>query len=218
MSASARRAVLQRILDSGVVAVVRGADADTAVDTVSSLVDGGVTAVELTVDTPGALDLISDVAGSVGDEALVGAGTVLDGETARSALLAGAEFVVSPTLDVDLVETCNRYDAVCAPGVMTPTEALRATEAGADIVKVFPASTLGPGHLAAMRGPLPQIQTMPTGGLDRSNVGEFVRAGAAVVGVGSALVDRDAVEAGDFATLTENARAFVDAVEAARGE
>ena len=207
---------VERLVDGGVVAVLRGADPDTVVDTADALREGGVTAIEITADTPGAMEIIRDVVDAVGGETLVGAGTVLDAQTARNALLAGAEFVVSPGLDVETVETCNRYGAPVAPGVMTPTEAVRAFEAGADIVKVFPASTLGPDHLSAMKGPLGQIPMMPTGGVDLDNVEAFVEAGASVVGAGSALVDDDAVAAGDFDAVTERARAFTDRVEAAR--
>jgi 2-dehydro-3-deoxyphosphogluconate aldolase/(4S)-4-hydroxy-2-oxoglutarate aldolase len=206
----------ERIVDSGVVAVVRGADADLAVDVAGALVEGGVTAVEVTADTPGAVEMIEDVAGALGDEAIVGAGTVLDAETARAALLAGAEFLVSPNFDAGVVETANRYGAVVAPGVMTPTEAVDAFEAGADLVKVFPAATLGPGHVAAMKGPLSHIPMMPTGGVNLDNVAAFVEAGAAVVGAGSALVDLEAARAGEFETITETARAFRAEIEAAR--
>lgn len=209
---------LQRIVDSGVIAVLRGADAETVVDTATALRDGGVTAIEVTTDTPGAIEMISDVADELdGSDTIVGAGTVLDGATARAALLAGAEFVVSPSLHEDVIETCNRYGAVVAPGVMTPTEAVRASELGADVVKVFPASTLGPGHLSSMKGPLEQIPMIPTGGVDADNAGDYIEAGAVAVGAGSALVDDEAVAAGEFETVTETAREFSDAVESARG-
>lgn len=207
---------MQRLRDSGTVAVLRGADADALVETVDALRDGGVTAVEITADNPEALTMIESVAGSFDDEVVVGAGTVLDGETARTALLAGAEFVVSPSLHADVVETCNRYAAPVAPGVMTPTEAVEAYEMGSDFVKVFPASTVGPGHLSALKGPLGHLTIMPTGGVDLDNVGEFVAAGADVVGAGSALVDDEAVAAGDFETITETAEAFRSEIEAAR--
>lgn len=208
---------LQRIVDSGVIAVLRGANADTVVDTAVALREGGVTAIEVTADTPGAIEMISDVADELdGDETIVGAGTVLDSETCRSALLAGAEFVVSPSLHEDVIETCNRYGAPVAPGVMTPTEAVRAYECGADVVKVFPASTLGPGHLSSMKGPLGQIPMIPTGGVTVDNAGDYIEAGAVAVGAGSALVDDEACANGDFETITETARRFSEAVESAR--
>lgn len=207
---------LQRIADSGVVAVMRGADPDTVIDVAEALREGGVTAIELTADTPGVMDLVDEVTGSFGEETMVGVGTVLDGETARSALLAGAEFVVCPSLHEDVVEVCNRYGALCAPGVMTPTEVVTAYEAGAEVVKVFPAKTVGPDHVAAMKGPLGHVPMLPTGGVDLANVGEFIEAGAVAVGAGSALVDDEAVAAGDFETIEETARAFRSEIRAAR--
>lgn len=213
-----KQADLQRIVDSGVVAVMRGADADTVIDVAEALQEGGVSAIELTADTPGVMDLVRDVSGAFDDEAIIGVGTVLDAETARAALLEGAEFVVAPNLNEEVVEVCNRYSKVVAPGVLTPTEAVRAAEIGADVVKVFPASTVGPGHLGSMKGPLGHIPMMPTGGVDLDNVADFVEAGAEVVGAGSSLVDDDAVEAGDFDAVTETARAFSEEIAAARAD
>lgn len=210
---------LGRIVDSGVMAVMRGADPDSVVDLAEALHAGGVTAMEVTADTPGAMEMISRIEEAFGDrdDVVVGAGTVLDAETARAAILAGARFVVAPTFDGETVELCNRYDVVSAPGVFTPTEALRAYEAGADMVKIFPAKSGGPGHVSAIRGPLEQIPVMPTGGVGPDNAADYVEAGAAVVGVGSALVDDEAVAAGDFESITETARELVESVEAARG-
>jgi 2-dehydro-3-deoxyphosphogluconate aldolase/(4S)-4-hydroxy-2-oxoglutarate aldolase len=190
---------VQRLVDSGVVAVMRGANADTVVEVAAALKDGGVTAFEITADN-----------------AIVGAGTVLDSATARAAIGSGAEFVVGPTFDPGVVETCNRYGVPVAPGVLTPTEAVTAFEAGADIAKVFPASSMGPGHLSSIAGPLPQIPLMPTGGVDVDNAGEYIRAGAAVVGAGSALMHDDAIAAGDFESITETAREFTRTIEDAR--
>ncbi|QLG61596.1 bifunctional 4-hydroxy-2-oxoglutarate aldolase/2-dehydro-3-deoxy-phosphogluconate aldolase [Halorarum salinum] len=207
---------LDALRESGVVAVLRGAESETVVDTAEALVEGGVTALEVTADTAGSTEMIRTLAGELGDEVLVGAGTVLDAATAQSAIAAGAEFVVSPSFHEDVVETCNRYGVLVAPGVMTPTEAVEAYEAGADVVKVFPAATLGPDHLAAMKGPLPQIPMLPTGGVSPENAGDYVEAGALAVGAGSALVDRDAVEAGEFGAITERARTFRGVVEDAR--
>lgn len=208
---------LQRLVDSGVVAVMRGADADTILEVATALKDGGVTAFEITADNPDAMELIDEVSASFDEsEAIVGAGTVLDSGTARAAITSGAEFVVGPTFDAGVVETCNRYGVPVAPGVLTPTEALTAYEAGADIAKVFPASSMGPDHLSSIAGPLPQIPLMPTGGIDVGNVGEYIRAGAAVVGAGSALMDDDAVAAGDFESITGTAREFTRTIEDAR--
>lgn len=210
---------MQRLRDSGTVAVMRGADADTLVKTVEALREGGVTAIEVTADNPDALEMIEAVTGSFDDDdVIVGAGTVLDGATALDTIRAGAEFVVGPTVERDVVDVCNRYGTLVAPGAFTPTEALTAYEAGADFVKIFPASSGGPSHLSGIKGPLPQIPLMPTGGVDADNAGDFIRAGAEVVGAGSALVPGSAVESGDFETITENARAFSEAVDAARPE
>ena len=215
---SGRHEVVERVVQSGVVAVLRGVDADAVTDIAEALREGGVTAIELTADTSGFLELIEEVSASFsGSETLVGAGTVLDSETARAAQLAGADFVVTPTVELDVLEVCNRYGVPVAPGAMTPTEVLRAYEAGADLVKLFPASTLGPGHLRSVKGPLGQVPLMPTGGVTLDNVADFIEAGAACVGVGGALVDESAVAAGEFDRLTETARAFTDAVETARG-
>jgi 2-dehydro-3-deoxyphosphogluconate aldolase/(4S)-4-hydroxy-2-oxoglutarate aldolase len=208
---------LQRLVDSGVVAVMRGADADTILEVATALKDGGVTAFEITADNPDAMGLIDEVSASFDEsEAIVGAGTVLDSGTARAAITSGAEFVVGPTFDAGVVETCNRYGVPVAPGVLTPTEALTAYEAGADLAKVFPASSMGPGHLSSIAGPLPQIPLMPTGGIDVGNAAEYIRAGAAVVGAGSALMDDDAVAAGDFESITGTAREFTRTIEDAR--
>ena len=209
---------LGRIVESGVMAVMRGVDPDTVVDLAEALRAGGITAMEVTADTPDAMKMISQVDDEFDDDedVIVGAGTVLDAETARSAIMAGARFVVAPTLDEATVELCNRYGVVCAPGVFTPTEALRAYEAGADMVKVFPAKTGGPGHVGAIKAPLPQIPIMPTGGVGPANAADYVEAGAAVVGVGSALVDDEAVATGNFEPVTETARELVETIESAR--
>lgn len=208
---------LERLLDSGVVAVIRGADADTVVDIARAVHAGGVTAVEVTADTPGVMDLIAEVTAALAEEdVIVGAGTVLDGETARSAILAGAEFVVSPSVSTDAIEVCNRYGVPVAPGAATPTEVVTAYEAGADIVKVFPASSLGVGYVKSLTGPLGHIPLLPTGGVDAENAGDFIDAGAAAVGVGSALVDDELVATEDFAEITTRAEALVEAVTNAR--
>ncbi|ADQ67746.1 2-keto-3-deoxy-phosphogluconate aldolase [Halogeometricum borinquense DSM 11551] len=208
---------MQRLVDSGVVAVMRGADADTILEVAQALHDGGVTAYEITADNPDAMDLISEVSASFSEtEAIVGAGTVLDSETARASIMNGAEFVVGPSFDEGVVETCNRYGTIVAPGILTPTEAVDAYEAGADLVKVFPASVMGPKHLASIKGPLPQIPLMPTGGIGIDNVADYIEAGAVVVGAGSAIMDADAIEAGDFEAITETAREFTQVIEDAR--
>jgi len=206
---------VDRIRENGVVAILRGVDPDAAIDVADAVVDGGVTALEVTADTPDVARTIDALAGRF-DDVLVGAGTVLDAETARAVQLAGAEFLVTPTVDAGVIETANRYGTPVATGAFTPTEALRAYEAGADFVKVFPAATGGPDHLAALGGPLPQIPLVPTGGVGPGNAGDYVEAGAVAVGVGSAIVDDDALANGEYATIAENARRTVDAVAAAR--
>lgn len=212
-----KQETIQQMKDSGVVAVMRGADADTVVDIAEALAEGGVTALELTADTPGVMNLIEDVSDALDDtDVIVGAGTVLDEETARAAILAGAEFVVSPSFHEGVVETCNRYGVPVAPGVATPTEAVEAYQAGADMVKLFPASCLGPDFLASIKGPLGQIPIMPTGGVGPDNAGDFIEAGAECVGAGSSLVDDEAIENEDFDMITANAEAMVQAVEDAR--
>jgi 2-dehydro-3-deoxyphosphogluconate aldolase/(4S)-4-hydroxy-2-oxoglutarate aldolase len=160
--------------------------------------------------------VIEEVASKL-DDVLVGAGTVLDPETARMAILSGAEFIVSPTLNFRVIELAQRYGKVVAPGTFSPTEILTAWEAGADIVKVFPATRLGPQYFRDIKAPLPQVRLMPTGGVDASNAAEFIRAGADVICVGSALIDKKAIAAGRFEVLTENARKLIEAVKAGRG-
>ena len=197
------------------IAILRGVEPDAAVDVADAVVDGGVTALEVTADTPDVAETIGALADRF-DDALVGAGTVLDAETARAVQLAGAEFLVTPTVDAGVIEAANRYGTPVAAGAFTPTEAVEASEAGADFVKVFPAATGGPDHVAALGGPLPQVPLVPTGGVGPANAGEYVDAGAVAVGVGSAIVDGDAVANGEYATIAENARRTVDAVAAAR--
>lgn len=212
-------ATAQRVVDTGIVAIIRGTDPDTAIETVDALHRGGVDVVEVTANTDGVLDMIRDVSSTFStEEVLVGAGTVLDSETARATMLAGGEFVVTPTYDPETIRTANRYGAPSIVGIATPTEALDAYEAGADMVKVFPASTYGPGFVSALGGPLGHIPTVPTGGVSLDNVEAFFDAGASAVGVGSSLVDNDAIARGDYEEITENARAFVDAVETARSD
>ncbi|MCO8265435.1 bifunctional 4-hydroxy-2-oxoglutarate aldolase/2-dehydro-3-deoxy-phosphogluconate aldolase [Haloferax sp. AB510] len=209
----------QRIAESGIVAIIRGTDPETAIETVDALRRGGVSTVEITANTEGVLDMIRDVSESfAADEVTVGAGTVLDAETARATTLAGAEFIVTPSFDEGVVETANRYGAPSLVGISTPTEAVNAFEAGADMVKVFPAGTLGPGFVSALGGPLGHIPTVPTGGVGLDNVDGFFDAGATAVGVGSSIVDTEAIARGEFDVIEANARAFREAVEAARSE
>jgi 2-dehydro-3-deoxyphosphogluconate aldolase / (4S)-4-hydroxy-2-oxoglutarate aldolase len=203
-----RERQLQRVLDCGIVAVVRFADPGPLVEVVRALADGGVTVAEVTFTVPNAVDVIREAKRQLGDRVLLGAGTVLDPETCRAAFLAGAEFVVSPSVNVDVIRMCRRYDKLVMPGAFTPTEVVTAWEAGADVVKVFPADVVGPAFFKALKGPLPQVKLMPTGGVDLSTAAEFLKAGAVCLGVGSQLVEPKAVAAGDFARITALAREF----------
>ncbi|PSP70744.1 2-dehydro-3-deoxyphosphogluconate aldolase [Halobacteriales archaeon QH_8_67_27] len=209
--------VRQRIVDSGVTAVLRGIDEEDIVPVAEAVHEGGVTALEVTADAKRCSDLIADVDRAMADtDAVVGAGTVMDAAAARNVIEAGAEFVLAPNLNEDVVDVCNREGVVAIPGVMTPTEAARAMEAGADILKMFPASTVGPGHIGALQGPLGDVPIMPTGGVSTDNVADYFEAGAIGVGAGSALVDYDAIEREDWDGVRESAAEFVEAVENAR--
>jgi 2-dehydro-3-deoxyphosphogluconate aldolase/(4S)-4-hydroxy-2-oxoglutarate aldolase len=208
---------LQRILDSGIVAVIRANRSEILADVAEALLAGGVDVMEITFTVPRALRTLEQVADRVGDRALLGAGTVLDSETARAALLAGAEFIVSPSTNLDLIRLCRRYDKPVMPGALTPTEVVTAWEAGADIVKIFPADFGGPAYLKALSAPLPQVRLLPTGGVDLQTAAAFLRAGACALGVGGSLVERQAVEARDFKRIESLARQFVQIVRETRG-
>ena len=198
-----------RVLETKIVAVVRAPSPDVVMDICNALADGGVDVLEITFTVPDALDLIRQVRDTLGDRICLGAGTVLDPETCRAAILAGAEFVVSPTLNLDLIRLCKRYDKAVMPGAFTPTEILTAWEAGADIVKVFPADVGGPAYFKAIRGPLPQVRLMPTGGGNLATAQAFLDAGAVALGAGSSLVPKDAVASGDMGRITEIAKKFI---------
>jgi 2-dehydro-3-deoxyphosphogluconate aldolase/(4S)-4-hydroxy-2-oxoglutarate aldolase len=211
-----RAAVVGAIEASGVVAVIRLADASRLRAVADALLEGGVRALEVTMTVPRAVPLIEALAASVSDDVLIGAGTVLDADTARQVILAGARFVVSPVFKADLMRVCSEHDVAAMPGCFTPTEIWSAWEAGADVVKVFPATSLGPGYLKDLLAPLPQLRLMPTGGVTRENAGDWIRAGAVAIGAGSSLVERKAIEAGRFDEIRDNARRFVAAVRQAR--
>jgi 2-dehydro-3-deoxyphosphogluconate aldolase / (4S)-4-hydroxy-2-oxoglutarate aldolase len=207
---------LERVLDSGIVAVVRAPDPAGLVEVIRALAAGGVTVAEVTLTVPNALDVIREARKALGDSVLLGAGTVLDPETCRAALLAGAEFIVAPTLNLDVIRLCRRYDRLVMPGAFTPTEVLAAWEAGADVVKVFPAEVVGPAFFKALRGPLPQIRLMPTGGVDLNTAADFLKAGACCLGIGSQLVDPKLVAARAFDQLRDLAAKYVEVVRRAR--
>ncbi len=215
---STRAENLATIKAGGVVAVLRADSPDNLVHVAQAIGRGGIGAVEITMTTPGALGVIGECANRLGGEFLLGAGTVLDPETARAAILAGAQYIVTPTLNPDVITLCNRYDKVIIPGALTPTEILTAWECGADIVKVFPATAVGPRYFKDVKGPLPQVDLIPTGGVDLDNAGDFIRAGACAVAVGSNLVDKTAVATGEWQVLTDTARKYVEAVRYARQE
>jgi 2-dehydro-3-deoxyphosphogluconate aldolase/(4S)-4-hydroxy-2-oxoglutarate aldolase len=213
-----RDACLSRIIDSGVVAVLRAPSGEMLVDVAEALAAGGVVAIEVTFTVPGAHRVLEEVASRLGERILLGAGTVLDAETARTALLAGAQFIVAPTVNLEVIRLCRRYGKAVMPGALTPTEVLSAWEAGADIVKVFPSDMMGPGYLKALRGPLPQVRLMPTGGVNLNTAADFLRAGACALGVGGALVEPKSVAAGDMARIESLARQYVEIVRKTRQE
>ncbi|ADV63960.1 2-keto-3-deoxy-phosphogluconate aldolase [Isosphaera pallida ATCC 43644] len=203
-----RDRTLEAILERKLVAVVRSERADRLVGVLEALAEGGVDVAEVTFTVPNALEVIQEARRRLGDRIKLGAGTVLDPETARAALLAGASFVVAPTLNLEVIRLCRRHGAVVMPGAFTPTEILTAWEAGADVVKLFPADVGGPAYLKAIRAPLPQVKLMPTGGVDLTTARAFLDAGACCLGVGSALVDPKAIASGNTDRLRELARQF----------
>lgn len=212
-----KEVVIQRLCSDGLVAVVRGSSHEEARRIVEACVNGGVKLIEVTFTIPGAHQLMAALAEEyAGTDVIIGAGTVLDAATARIAILSGAQFVVSPCLDVDTVRLCNRYRVPAMPGIMTVREAVLAMEAGADILKVFPGEMMGPKFVKAIKGPLPQVRLMPTGGVDLDNVGEWINAGCVAVGVGGNLT-RGATK-GDYAQVIETARRFVEAVQKAKDQ
>src|SRR5438067_9492657 len=207
---------LRQVLDGGIVAVVRSPDSQQLVEAARALAEGGVNVVEITMTVPDALDVVRAVRRALGDRLLLGAGTILDPETARAALLAGAEYLVAPTLNLDVIRLCQRYDKLVMPGAFSPTEILKAWEAGADIVKVFPAEVVRPAFFKALRGPLPQVRLMPTGGVDLNTAAAFLKAGACCLGIGSQLVEPEAVARRNFDRIRELARQYVAIVQQSR--
>lgn len=212
-----RHADLKRTLDLGIVAIIRAPSGEQLVEVSQALLDGGIDVIEVTFTVPGVLDIISQVRDAIGDRILLGAGTVLDAASARAAMLAGAEFIVTPAVRPDVIEVCQRYDKLVMCGAFTPTEILHAWELGSDIVKVFPADVSGPSYLKAIHGPFPQIKLLPTGGVNLDTLPSFVKAGACAVGLGSALVEKEALQNGDMDRIRTLAAAYVDKMKSARG-
>lgn len=213
----ARSEVIQQIIETGVIPVVRAASADEAMRAIDAIKEGGVSVLEITMTVPGAVRVIEEVAARYGSEALVGAGTVLDAETARACILAGAEFIVSPALNPATIALCRRYGKVVMPGALTPTEVLAAWQAGADFVKVFPCDSVGGSkYIKSLKAPLPQIQVVPTGGVTLQTAGDFIKAGASALGVGTDLVDVKALREGRGSLITERARRFIEIVKESR--
>jgi len=207
---------VREIEQGGVIAIVRFDRSEDLIQVARAIRAGGVRAIEFTMTTPNAIQIIQQSVREFGEDVLLGAGTVLDAETARAAILAGAEFIVAPTLNPAVIEVCRRYSKVVIPGAFTPTEILTAWECGADFVKVFPAEFGGPAYFKAVLAPLPQVKLVPVGGVSLQTAGDFIRAGAAAVAVGSNLVKKSAIAAKRFDELTELARGFVAAVAKAR--
>lgn len=209
--------VIEKIVAIGVLPVIRAETADEARIAVDAVRAGGITVIEVTMTVPGAVTLIGDLSSEFGDEVLIGAGTVLDRETARECIYSGAKFIISPALNFDTIEYCNDAETVVMPGALTPTEVVNAWDAGADFVKVFPAGALGgPGYLKSLKAPLPQIKMIPTGGVNLANAADFIRAGASAIGVGADLVDLKAIREGRPESITENARKYLEIVRQAR--
>ena len=207
--------ILTKIQDAGIVAVVRASSTEEAMRITDACIEGGVAAIELTFTVPHADKVIEDLAKKyTPEEIILGAGTVIDAETARIAMLSGAQYIVSPCFNAELVKMCNRYRMAVMPGVMSVTEAAQAMEAGADILKIFPAELFGPKVIKAIKGPIPYAKMMPTGGVNADNVGEWIRAGAVAVGAGGALTG--GAKDGDYGKITETAKKFVENIKAAR--
>lgn len=213
------REILSFITEIGIVPVVRTHTAESAMKSIEAIYRGGVRAAEITMTVPGAIKALEKMADQFGDKLVLGAGTVLDPETARVSMLAGAQFFVTPTLKLATIEMAKRYSKVICPGALTPTEVLTAWEAGADVVKVFPANAMGgPKYIKALKGPLPHIEVIPTGGVNLETAGEFLKAGACAVAVGGELVDARLIREGRYDEMEARARQYLQAIGRARAE
>jgi 2-dehydro-3-deoxyphosphogluconate aldolase/(4S)-4-hydroxy-2-oxoglutarate aldolase len=208
--------VLDQIINSGVVAIMRAKSSDQLLAAAEAILGGGVNTIEVTMTTPGAIDVIKQATTKFGSEVIFGVGSVLDAETARIAILAGAKFVVGPTVDVEMIKLCKRYSIPVIPGAFTPSEVIHAWQSGADLVKIFPASFGGPAYLKAIKAPLPQVKLVPVGGVTVENTADFIRAGAEIVAIGSALINQALLDSGDLDEMTTRARRFRKEVERGR--
>lgn len=208
--------IIRRLLDPGIIAIIRADSAEQLIEAARALLAGGVTAMEITMTTPQALEVITGVAAEFGNQVLIGAGSVLDPETCRATILAGAQFVVTPVTKPDVIRLANRYGKPIASGAFTPTEALHAHESGADFVKLFPADHAGPAYIRNLLAPLPMLQIIPTGGVTPETAGDFLRAGCVALGAGSTLVTKEILRTRDWPALRARAAEFVRAVRAAR--
>jgi 2-dehydro-3-deoxyphosphogluconate aldolase/(4S)-4-hydroxy-2-oxoglutarate aldolase len=209
--------VIKQIKNTGLIPVVRATSADEAMRAIDAIREGGVSVLEITMTVPGAVGVIEQLTKKYGSDVLVGAGTVLDAETARACMLSGAQFIVSPALNMETIECCRRYGVAVLPGALTPTEVVQAWTAGADLVKVFPAGALGgASYLKALKAPLPHIELVPTGGVSLKTAADFIKAGASALGVGADLVDLKAIRDGQASVITERAKQFVQIVREAR--
>jgi 2-dehydro-3-deoxyphosphogluconate aldolase / (4S)-4-hydroxy-2-oxoglutarate aldolase len=213
-----KEANLARVLKSGLVATVRASNGEVLTDVAEALLAGGVEVIEVTFTVPHAAKVVEQIADRLGDKILLGAGTVLDGETAQTAISAGAEFIDSPAVNPDVMRVCSRCGKLVVPGALTPTEIVGAWEAGADIVKVFPSDITGPSYLKAVHGPLPQVRLMPTGGVNLETAADYLRAGACALGVGTSLVEPKALANGDLARIEALAKQYVEIVKKTREE
>ncbi|MEW4562161.1 bifunctional 4-hydroxy-2-oxoglutarate aldolase/2-dehydro-3-deoxy-phosphogluconate aldolase [Bremerella sp. JC770] len=213
-----REATVQKISSTGIVAVIRADNGEVLADVTQALIEGGVTAIEVTFTVPKAHKVLEFVADRFGDQIQLGAGTVLDAETARIAILAGAEFIVSPIVDLPTIEISHRYDKAMMAGALTPTEVVKAWQAGSDVVKIFPSDLTGPSYLKSLKGPLPQVRMMPTGGVNLDTAEDFLKAGACALGVGGSLVEKSAIQSGNMNRIRDLAQQYVAIVERFRAQ
>jgi 2-dehydro-3-deoxyphosphogluconate aldolase / (4S)-4-hydroxy-2-oxoglutarate aldolase len=212
-----KQQIVSSILEIGIIPIIRVNSEEAAIKSIEAVYEGGIRSAEITMTTPGAIRALEKLADAFGDKMILGAGTVLDPETARATILAGARFLVTPALKVATIEMARRYSTVICPGALTPTEILTAWEAGADFVKVFPCSNMGGAkYIKAVKAPLPQVEMIPTGGVNLDTIADFLKAGASAVAVGSELIDNETIKAGKYEVFTERAKLFLAAVKAAR--